>query len=140
MDMELSIKYVVTVSIVVVVLVILSFFIGTTSTTQISRSDANFVFSTKCQEYSSQGCDFSVTEEDKEFSKFISACKTLFGNGQDDVTCLYTYCPACKKIEAKDLECVMLCKLCKARGKDCCARQFYPKCGFETGLCDDVCP
>ncbi len=147
--MELSIKTVITITLIIMVLVILSFFITSQSSAQVARSDVNRVFSTKCQEYNLKECDWTVTKE-KDFEEFLSACRSLYGSESESYSCLYLRCPACSKAEINkgqfdtQLRCASLCEQCegdeKLGVKSTCCQQFASQCSESIVRCAGTCP
>ena len=147
--MELSIKMI-TVSVsVVVLLVVLSFFITTQASGQISASDANRVFSTYCQNYKLNGCSWDVTKS-AGFDEFLGACRSIYGSESEAYSCLYVSCPACSKGDIGDtdqgngLRCASLCEQCRADTeisvKSTCCQQFAMSCSGSGVSCRDICP
>ena len=141
--MELSVRTIVVATIVVVVLVTLSFFINIESSEQITRSNANQVFNSLCQSYKNMQCDWAVTREDK-FNDFMQACRVLYGNEREAYSCLYTYCQACKTDESADLKCASACEQCRADSsisvRSTCCQQFAASCANSVVKCQDACP
>jgi hypothetical protein len=126
--MELPLRTIIVMIIVALVLVVLSFFISTSSGPQITQGDAQRVFSTMCQQYKPQGCPWSVTKE-SSFSQFLGACRTLYGDYRDKFSCLYSLCEACNDNSLKptqpDIACAAIAESCEAN----------QKLGVSTGAC-----
>ncbi|MCX6816095.1 MAG: hypothetical protein NT120_04555 [Candidatus Aenigmarchaeota archaeon] len=137
--MELSFRVIITSAIVILVLVVMTFFIGTNSGEQITKANANSVFNSLCQNYKSKQCDWSVTRE-TTFSDFLKACRVLYGDGKESYSCLYNYCPACKIQGSTNLVCSSICERCRADSsigtRTMCCQQYSGQC---TGTTCDAC-
>lgn len=139
--MELPLRAVVGMILVALILVVLSFFISTSSQTQISSGDAERVFNTACQEYKLQQCPWAVTRESK-FEQFLSACRTLYGYYRDSFSCLYSLCQACKEFEPaqEEVQCAGICESCSANARlgistTLCCSNFRSECSGASVAC-----
>jgi hypothetical protein len=116
--MELPLRSIIAMVIVALVLVVVSFFVTTSSGPQLQQGDAQRVFSTVCQQYSQQKCEWSVTKQ-VAFGEFMDACRTLYGDYRDKFSCLYSLCQACKEFEPtqQDVACAAISESCEANQK-----------------------
>ena len=142
--MELSMRYIISAAIVVVVLVTLSLFITTGTGPSISQGSANYIFSTKCLEYKQRACSWSVTY-DTDYSKYVSACKQIYGPDSDSESCLYVHCSSCKTFEYQQLACDGIARGCaslksnSALNADRCCSDFAARCPGDGELVSGVC-
>src|SRR3989344_5888378 len=96
--MELPLKSIMIMVIVALILIVLSFFLTTSTSKSLDTGDAELTFNTQCQQYKLQKCSFSVTG-DASFDRFLTACQQLYGKDSGEFSCLYVHCPACKEFE-----------------------------------------
>ena len=138
--MELPIKTITIVVILALLLVIVTTFLFQSSGTSLTKAEAERIFSAQCQSYVQQGCEWDSTYA-PDFSKYLNACRTLYGQERDSYSCLYTLCKGC--FETNDIKCAGLCSICNGHQdvsidrKTCCAR-FNAQCG--TSLDCNACP
>lgn len=141
----LAVKTIVLMTITILVLVVLAYFITIQAGSQTSTADANRVFSTKCQEYRSKDCSWAVTAE-ADFNDFMNACRFLYGNEREAFSCLYVFCPACKdeSIGTANLEnglrCASICNQCAGDSdlnlRTTCCQQLASQCtGTSCSAC-----
>lgn len=135
--MEMPSNTVVIVLILALVLAALGAFLLQSSSTSFSQSDAQRIFASQCQNYVQQGCEWDVTYRN-DFSNYLNACKSLFGQERDSYSCLYTLCKGC--FQTSDLKCAGLCSICNGHEqasvdrKTCCSR-FSLQCGSSGVDC-----
>jgi len=118
------------------------YFIFSQAAGGMTQAEANRIFYGKCQEYKSRNCDWSVTY-DKDFDKFVDACRFLFGAQRDAFSCLYSMCQDCKELELSDIKCAGMCKICEGHDyasikfRDCCSR-FKSECASGCSICTQL--
>lgn len=135
---ELPVRTVIIMAIMIVVLAVVIFFIMRQSAVQISQSDAEKIFATKCEQYKTDfSCSWKATYE-PNFDSFLQACKKIYGTDREAFSCLMSIC--CQSFKFEDTECEGLCKLCKGnyligiKTEKCC-EQFAAKCSINCEVC-----
>ncbi|MBI2579236.1 MAG: hypothetical protein HYW26_05990 [Candidatus Aenigmarchaeota archaeon] len=121
--MELPFKVIISVALVAFLLTTFYIFFSQQSGEQLSRTEANRIFYSTCDDYKKEKCDWSVRQR-SDFTGFMDSCRVLFGDTAGDYSCLYQQC--C--VETKDILCSGLCNACRgnefsrANKESCCAR------------------
>lgn len=118
--------------IVLLVLVVLSVFLLSQSGAQMSQADAAHLFNTMCESYKLQDCAWSVTRLDS-FKSFLESCKSVYGPGSEEFSCLYKFCCG----TAGDLKCEAKCNICSANKR--VGLDISGCCTDYKQDCSDVC-
>ncbi|GEM_PF-2529021 len=139
--MELPIKIIVVLIIVALVLVILSSFLLGQTGAQITKAEAERIFTSQCQIYSQNNCEWDVTRN-SDFSKYVEACRVLYGPERDSFSCLYVLCNACKDTQNFQIKCAGICSACKGNNEigistETCCAEFTAQCSgvIECSVC-----
>ena len=108
--MEISTKTIVIMLVCIMLLVaVASFFIFQTSASM-TKAEAEKLFQEDCLAYAKSDCSWSVTEQ-PGFQKFVDACKLLYGQERESLSCLYSFCGSCKSFNFQNVECEARCRL-----------------------------
>lgn len=126
--LELSVNAIVIILITVMALVIIGMFVMGQITKQQDDTNMNKIFADKCAAYKSAGCDWSLTKG-SDFPSFLKACKYLYGNEYEALSCLEKFC--CGTV--KSVECDGLCSICDANKlagieTESCCKKFASSC------------
>lgn len=95
--MQIALKSLAVISIVVVVLISVGFFVLTQTGSSGTSASYDRIFFSKCEEIQQRGCgagsEWNTIKGDTEF---LLACQHLFGSEQEAFSCTYQFCSACK--------------------------------------------
>ncbi len=138
---ELPMKIIVIVVIIVLVLIVLSTFLLGQTSGQISKAEAERIFSSQCQIYSQSDCEWDVTRN-SDFPRYVEACRVLYGPERDSFSCLYVLCTACKDTQNFQIKCAGICNACKGNDEigistETCCSEFTSQCTgvMECSVC-----
>jgi hypothetical protein len=137
--LSLAITAVVILIIAVLVLGTVIYFLFFQASSSMTQAEANRIFYSKCGEYKTSNCEWAVTY-DKEFPKFVEACRLLFGPQRDSFSCLYSFCQDCKEINLADIKCTGMCRICQGHDyasiklNECC-KNYQSVCGIGCDVC-----
>ncbi len=149
--MELALKQITLLVLFIGVLITVSMFVMTQSSIELSKTEANRIFNTKCLEYKEKySCNLGAADTDPDFGKFVDSCRVLYGSERESLTCLTKFCSYCDENRlrvadlADDTKCAAICEYTTgsraiglSTGLFC--GKFRQKCG-ASGMTCDACP
>ena len=139
---QIALKLIAVISVVLVVLISLGFFVMSQSSSSGASASYDRIFFGRCEEIQQKGCgEGSGWDLVKGDTQFLDACLHLFGK-QDAYSCTYQFCSGCKKYDtSEDAVCGAWCDGISTKSLNrntiTSACTSKPKCAPQCSACSE---